>query len=198
MGTSTRHTTSRPHRNGVEKEHRSAREKRLRYEIRVKHAKRQAQLRRKWLNELDPFWSSWLAGFIDGEGCFEISQARYPTFKLGLRDDDYHILQEIIDVTGLGTLMKYKTNSGKTRKSNPAARWNVVALDDCLCLVALLEKYPLRAKKRKEFKVWAKVVRKRARSTLLYAQYGNQSWVKVYDQRLRTLTRYPTAPHTCP
>lgn len=97
----------------------------------------------------------WLAGFADGEGCFYVKRVtgRYLicAFTLALRLDDNAILDEIQSETGLGTI--HITRRAKWG-SNDQAVWNVRKKDDVLELVRIFERYPLRAKKARDFAIW--------------------------------------------
>lgn len=103
----------------------------------------------------------WLAGFIDGEGCFIIQQVNHTDgkpgnymarFMLRVRDDDRGVLEEILRQTGLGGLIdEPERRNGNT---GGACYWHVSAKRECLGLVALLDRYPLRAKKARDYALW--------------------------------------------
>jgi LAGLIDADG endonuclease len=103
----------------------------------------------------------WLAGFIAGEATFSFSTRRRgerleytPRLGLRVRGDDRAILEEIRASTGVGTVW-----SVKKRTHTDQAEWLVSSLPDCMKLVGLLDKYPLRAKKAEDFRVWREAVR---------------------------------------
>lgn len=112
-----------------------------------------------------PCFLCWLAGFIDGEGCFYISRERRLTFLsyaarlvVRMRVDEKPALDEIVRRTGLGHVTVQR--AGATAFSPiPHAVWAVGAKRDCAKLVALLEAHPLHAKKRRDFAIWAEAVR---------------------------------------
>ena len=101
----------------------------------------------------------WLAGFIDGEGCFHIKRVGGDggsficTFIIGLRQDDRPILEEIRERTGLGSL--YVTRRG----GRAQVRWEVARKDECVRLAELLQVYPLRAKKARDLAIWVEALR---------------------------------------
>lgn len=102
----------------------------------------------------------WLAGFIAGEGCFRIHKGKgggyYAThFTLKLRDDDTSVLQGIVDTTGIGHL---KPDTNRSGNSHTAMVWTVQSKAECLKLVALLDQFPLRAKKARDYVVWREAV----------------------------------------
>jgi hypothetical protein len=113
----------------------------------------------------DPPTGYWLAGLIDGEGCFRIQKNKsrksrgpvtYATsFALKLRDDDEPILREIIAHTGVG---RFSRDANRTGNSRPCAIWHVDAQRDCAALVELLDRYPLRTRKARDYAVWREAV----------------------------------------
>lgn len=118
--------------------------------------------------DVPPDFGHWLAGFIDGEGCFSIEHIHRPSrtascyacrFTLRLRNDDLPILENILLRTGCGKVVRYKDKArAQWWNSKPAAIWHVFSKEDCLRLVALLDEYPLRAKKARDYAVWREAV----------------------------------------
>lgn len=108
----------------------------------------------------------WLAGFIDGEGCFGIDpcnngRGHYSCrFTLKLRADDADILREIHRRLGIGRLSRPRIDNGATStiKACPVMRWTVNNKADCVALVALLDRCPLRAKKAGDYALWREAV----------------------------------------
>lgn len=104
-------------------------------------------------NRVDPAFGHWLAGMTDGEGSFVIS--RDPrgifrcTFQMGLRLDDRPILNECCSRVGLGAVHE---------QLGRLAVWVVGRKVEVEILVQLFRRYPLRAKKAKDFEVWARAV----------------------------------------
>ncbi len=107
-------------------------------------------------------FGNWLAGFIDGEGCFQIvnpsAKANYHCrFEIRLRGDDLAILKEIQEATGLGSIVSASARPDRPNQ-NPMAAWIITSKTDCLGLVMLLTSYPLRAKKLRDFVIWREAV----------------------------------------
>jgi DNA modification methylase len=106
----------------------------------------------------DAGFAYWLAGFIDGEGCFAIkghSRGTYaPSFRVKLRADDRGILDGIRRTLGIGTVAEHAGSGGSERQ----ASWTVGDRAGCQRLVDLLDKYPLRAKKRNDYLHWREAV----------------------------------------
>jgi LAGLIDADG endonuclease len=104
----------------------------------------------------------WLAGFADGEGCFSVS-VYYPhsssvqitpSFIIQLRADDRPILTEIQREIGVGTV--YRVNLTGNRGTN--YKLIVQGWRQCLQIVNLFDRFPLRAKKARDFEVWREIV----------------------------------------
>lgn len=118
----------------------------------------------------DTEFGHWMAGFTDGEGCFycRVTKPRRgnpapdiePAFSIILRDDDRQILEEIIAKTGWKA--RLRTSGEMTNKqgirSNPRVQLEVRRTIRCLAVVAFFDRYPLRAKKRRDFETWRQIV----------------------------------------
>ena len=110
---------------------------------------------------IDVAFGHWLAGFIDGEGCFYITTNANqpgwcrPKFALGLRCDDRPVIESIRrTLGGLGTIHEYEPKSTSKRK----VHWTISSQTDCEALCVLLDAYPLRSKKQKDYAIWSKAV----------------------------------------
>lgn len=93
---------------------------------------------------------AWLSGFIDGEGCFT-HDPHGPRFKIGLRWDDADILYSLAAEFG-GAV--YDNANKRVGNRQPARQWTLWRRSDLLGLVEYLERYPLRAKKARQFEAW--------------------------------------------
>lgn len=118
------------------------------------------------LDRIDPAFGHWLAGFVDGEGCFYI--ARIATtkkgveyvnyrcaFTIGLRDDDRPVVEEIHATLGMGRLVDVKPRGIGKR---PMVYLQVLNKADVMGLVELFDRYPLRAKKARDYAIWREAV----------------------------------------
>ena len=133
---------------------------------------------------------NWLAGFIDGEGCFYITRDSKRSvwrarFALTVRSDDRPVVEEAQRKTGVGTIHNYFAQSG-----SQVTRWVVQSRPDCEELVRLLDKYPLRAKKRGDFLIW-----KRAVATQREIRTGSADNAKV-KEKMATLKEELAAERT--
>jgi hypothetical protein len=113
---------------------------------------------------VDDAFGHWLAGFIDGEGCFIIKanpkrgRVHYAcVFEISLRADDAAILHECARRTGLGQVHE-KRGRITERRPNPFVRWQMSRRAEALALVELLDRYPLRAKKAQDYAIWKRGV----------------------------------------
>lgn len=114
---------------------------------------------------VSPDFGHWLAGFIDGEGTFAIHRQNVHRPRPGLacklivklRDDDRAILDEIVERTGIGTVC-WKKPGGDGRTNNAQVAWQVQSRGDCARAVELLDVYPLRAKKSRDYAIWREAV----------------------------------------
>lgn len=108
---------------------------------------------------------NYLAGLIDGEGSFHIGvnsrrrSSRYSSigcqFTLSLRLDDIGILRELQLATSWGRVYACR-RSGLAQ--HPHARWEIFRKSECRGLVSLLDRCPLRAKKKRDFAIWREAV----------------------------------------
>jgi len=103
----------------------------------------------------------YIAGFVDGEGCFALKFRRdvrhdrknKPVyfywsieFAIALRGDDVAILEGIRETIGCGNISINKKDE---------ARYQVSSMDDLSNkVVPFFEKYPLQAKKKFDFDLW--------------------------------------------
>lgn len=101
----------------------------------------------------------YIAGFVDGEGCFTITkgkQGRYcPEFLIHLAAGDIEILEYIQHRLG-GHI---RTTPAKRAGVSATVKLRVCKKSECLEIVSFFNKYPLRAKKRLDFELWSNAVR---------------------------------------
>lgn len=150
---------------------------------------------------LDDGFGYWLAGLIDGEGCFGIYASNRNkghddyrlTFSLTLRDDDEPMLQEIHRRLEFGGFTRERRQRAASRawqwKSNPTVTWGVWNRAGHLALVEVLDRYPLRSKKARDYAIW--------REALLTARCDWQRLAEL-QQLLRTTRAYEPAEIPAP
>lgn len=118
------------------------------------------------MKEITDYWAGWFAGFTDGEGCFLIGKRNHHSpcasyecrFSIQLRDDDRPILDKIRNTLGFGTTRDKPFYPGATRNARPLTEFYVCAIADCAELVKFFERYPLQAKKQRDFAIWKQAV----------------------------------------
>lgn len=111
----------------------------------------------------------WLSGFVDGEGCFQINRRKHRlapcgfawvlVFSLGLRADDVGILYEVQRFWNTGRVsIEHPHLTGY--RANPSAVYRVGSLKAHQeVVIPHFLRYPLRAKKARDFVVWREAVR---------------------------------------
>jgi hypothetical protein len=109
----------------------------------------------------------WLSGFVDGEGCFDVSKkvckklspTIYPRFVIRLRRDDIGILERIKEYLGCGKIYLVKNISKDGYKRGAAAQYTVFRVEDTHnILVPHFKRYPLYSKKKYDFEIWKEIV----------------------------------------
>ena len=103
----------------------------------------------------DVAFGYYLAGLIDGEGHFRVGpQERRCEFTMKLRRDDRAILERVQRFVEHGRITDEPARDG----SKPTARFIIDTKDGAVRLCALLTKFPLRARKARDFDVWQQAV----------------------------------------
>jgi len=127
----------------------------------------------------------YVAGFVDGEGCFyltyrsEIKHKRAgapkyfrwtPYFAIVLRKDDIEILEKIKDTLGCGRIFILGNQSAQLAVQNIDDLYNKI--------MPFFKTYPLRAKKRGDFELWCQaltfVFDKKIKKSSLYSIEDNK------------------------
>lgn len=107
------------------------------------------------VNLIEPSFGYWFSGFVDGEGCFRIHRVRNGDyyechFQVKLRKDDKSILKEIKSRLGFGRIQDNKPEGN----SKPTTSYLVNSRSDCFKLAELFLRFPLKAKKQRDFFKW--------------------------------------------
>jgi len=118
------------------------------------------------MKEISFHWKSWFAGFTAGDGCFGIVKYNLDNprinygcqFTIALRADDRGILEEIHETLELGKIFDRPAYPSGGRNNQAQTAFKVQSIADCAELVTLFEKYPLRAKKGRDFIIWKQAV----------------------------------------
>jgi hypothetical protein len=119
-----------------------------------------------WAKEnLKPEDGGWLAGLIAGEGCFQLiihsdtpGRIRYITPKLDiqLRADDRGALEEIKRLWQIDKRIYRREASGKNQAISQLQIYRIAILRNRI--IPTFRLYPLRAKKQRDFEIWAEAV----------------------------------------
>ncbi|PIR86604.1 hypothetical protein COU13_00050 [Candidatus Kaiserbacteria bacterium CG10_big_fil_rev_8_21_14_0_10_43_70] len=109
---------------------------------------------------------TYVAGFIDGEGCFSVSVGKHktlkrrseirPEFEIELRADDREILERICITIGAGRIydLSYERYGWL-----PHVKYKIGGRKDMAqYLFPFLDKYPLQAKKRHDYRIFKEIV----------------------------------------
>lgn len=113
--------------------------------------------------KLDVGFGHYIAGFLDGEGCFLIygkerdRKDLKAVMRVDIRLDDKPLLLEMQEATGLGKVKDRLSPSIISRNATQTL-WEVGTIQDCVDLVKLLRRFPLRAKKKRDFEIWSEFV----------------------------------------
>src|SRR4051812_9937344 len=137
-----------------------------------------------------------LAGFLDAEGCFQIRpNNRGRTWSchmtVAVRDDDAQLLTDLCRVTGLGRVAAKPAHG----TSCPQVCWTIASKRECAELTRILRAFPLRARKRRDFEIWARAVDRWA--TVPYDARASGSFhAEMADDAgaLRLVRRYVNSP----
>ena len=135
----------------------------------------------------------YVAGFIDGEGCFSISIGKHntlkrgfevrPEFEIELRKDDQEILERILITIGTGKIYDL---SYERYGWYPHAKYKITSIWDMKeYLFPFLDRNPLQAKKAKSYQFFKTIVLMVCDKQHL-SDEGFRKIVKIRDQ-LRAL-----------
>lgn len=114
---------------------------------------------------VEPHDGYWLSGIVDGEGCLTMRHpvkrhtAWDPLFTISLRDDDSFMLDEIVRILGIENVhIHTDKNIAKRKKgltAHPAKKLTIFDVPTLhFHLIAVLNRYPLRSKKKHELKIF--------------------------------------------
>jgi hypothetical protein len=137
-----------------------------------------------------------LAGFLDAEGTFTIGTNNGGTtwacsVTVAVRLDDGDVLADLCRSSGLGHVHTKPARRG----SRPQATWRIGSKRECRELARLLDRFPLRARKRRDCEIWSEAVEQWAAS--LYdgrRDNGLHAEMARAAERLRHVRRYVNSP----
>ncbi|MDP3975307.1 MAG: LAGLIDADG family homing endonuclease [bacterium] len=131
----------------------------------------------------------YVAGFIDGEGSFSVSIGKHktlkrrmeirPEFEIELRADDREILERILITIGCGRIYDL---SYERYGWYPHVKYKIGGRKDMVkYLFPFLDRYPLQAKKLKDYKSFKKIVLSMEKKEHL-SDKGYQKIVSIRDE----------------
>jgi hypothetical protein len=98
----------------------------------------------------------WFSGFVDGEGCFSIARTPWGfrcEFIIKLRADDLPMLEAIRAELAIGRI-NAGAHSTAGINGKPWVRYVVAKKTELIRLTEILDAYPLRSKKRRDYAIW--------------------------------------------
>lgn len=152
----------------------------------------------KPLDDLGPGFCCWLAGLVDGEGCFQVkhqeNSGRRRLYRrwqieltISLRDDDRPMLEMIRKELGRGSSYPHaRATNPQHPNSKPRHMLRFDNALDTRFIVALFERYPLRSKKRREFELWARARNEFNKPVLA----RDEKYLRYLSQAIRNLKKY--------
>ncbi len=121
---------------------------------------------RYYMSKVETLPGDYIAGFVDGEGCFALTLRRdirherktkpiyyswKAMFAIVLRNDDFVLLEKIKDALGCGSI--------SFTKNKNQARYQVGDLNELKDkIMPFFNKYPLLGKKKDDFVLWSEAV----------------------------------------
>ncbi len=116
--------------------------------------------------------SDWLAGFIDGEGSFQIHRGpkgnHWPGLQVTQRDDDLVLMEQIAVALGGSVARIARSAASDPINGNPCVHVKVNSKASLLGVLPYLDAHPLRTKKAAEYIVWRGAV-------MAYVEEGGRS-----------------------
>lgn len=114
------------------------------------------------MKEINAEFGSWFAGFTESQGLFSIEARNdddvcisyYCPFRICQDLDNTTVLEMICGTLEIGSVELVVCPATPTLKAKEMSMFQIIDIDECSELVALLEKYPLRFRKRRQFEIW--------------------------------------------
>ncbi len=110
------------------------------------------------------YFACWLSGFSDGESYFSLAWKKRgfgcARYGIRLRSDDRQVLERIQSFFACGVMENNTTTASESRQNTKPSSHFVVdrIIDLKTVVVPHFERYPLQAKKQRDFAVWKKGV----------------------------------------
>lgn len=108
---------------------------------------------------LESDWGWFLAGFVTGEASLNINKngetRLLPRFQVAVRVDDLDLLRALGERAGIGRIYAPLKTGGN---SAPAACWSIASRDELVACCEVLDRFPLRGRKLREYAIWKDAV----------------------------------------
>ena len=110
-------------------------------------------------NQQERLDSSWIVGFIDGEGCFHVAINRLPKMTLGWQVlPEFRVVQHQRDEVVLQKLKLFFGFGNVTVNHGDRKEFRVRGLENLNKLIKFFDKNPLRTSKQKNFEIFSKII----------------------------------------
>lgn len=110
-------------------------------------------------NQQERLNTQWIAGFVDGEGCFYVAINKQPSMKLGWQVlPEFRVVQHKRDLEILEKIQKALGCGRVTRNHGERMEVRVRGLKELNKLVKFFQDNKLQTTKRKDFELFTKIV----------------------------------------
>ena len=110
-------------------------------------------------NQQERLDSSWIVGFIDGEGCFNVEINRLPKMTLVWQVlPEFRVVQHQRDEVVLQKLKLFFGFGNVTVNHGDRKEFRVRGLENLNKLIKFFDKNPLRTSKQKNFEIFSKII----------------------------------------
>ena len=110
-------------------------------------------------NQQERLEPNWVAGFVDGEGCFYVAINRQPKMKLGWQVlPEFRIVQHERDEQLLKNLQLFFGCGTVTINHDTRKELRIRGIDNLTKVVEFFRTVPLRSKKQRDFEIFAEII----------------------------------------
>src|SRR3989338_7879497 len=110
-------------------------------------------------NQQERLDSSWIVGFIDGEGCFHVAINRLPKMTLGWQVlPEFRVVQHQRDEVVLQKLKLFFGFGNVTVNHGDRKEFRVRGLENLNKLIKFFRKNPLKTSKQKNFDLFSEII----------------------------------------
>ena len=112
-------------------------------------------------NQQERLDSNWIAGFVDGEGCFHVSLNRQEKMLLGWQVlPEFRVVQHKRDEIILQKLQKFFGFGSVVINHGDRKEFRVRGLENLNKIVYFFENNPLKTKKREDFLLFSEIIQR--------------------------------------